>query len=249
MAEAAACFDAIAGVDPGRSLLAPGAARRSARHRRARPAHRVASPGGQSARRRRRCSPACEAAVRHLEGRGRARSRPWRRTSRPSSRPSWCSSRAGWPRASARTWRRSATRWRGACGSRSSGARGGRRWTGRTRSASGPPCTAACRRSSSASTSSCPRPSSRPPLAADHDPFEPISIGGETAGSIRGAWYPYMWPFNLSGHPAVSLPCGWSSDGLPIGLQIVGPWYADRRVLALAAHLERERPCARPMPL
>jgi len=89
----------------------------------------------------------------------------------------------------------------------------------------------------------------RPALAADHDPFEPISIGGEAAGSIRGAWYPYLWPFNLSGHPAVSLPCGWSSDGLPIGLQIVGPWYADRRVLALAEHLERERPCARPMPL
>jgi aspartyl-tRNA(Asn)/glutamyl-tRNA(Gln) amidotransferase subunit A len=90
---------------------------------------------------------------------------------------------------------------------------------------------------------------SRPALAADHDPFEPIAIGGAPAGTIRGGWYPYCWPFNLSGHPAVSLPCGWSSDGLPIGLQIVGPWYADRRVLALAAHLERERPCARPMPL
>lgn len=89
----------------------------------------------------------------------------------------------------------------------------------------------------------------RPALAVDHDAFEPISIHGETAGSIRGAWYPYLWPFNLSGHPAVSLPCGWSSDGMPIGLQMVGPWYADRRVLALAEHLERERPCARPMPL
>jgi aspartyl-tRNA(Asn)/glutamyl-tRNA(Gln) amidotransferase subunit A len=90
---------------------------------------------------------------------------------------------------------------------------------------------------------------SRPALALDHDAFQPITIGGETAGSIRGAWYPYLWPFNLSGHPAISLPCGWSSDGLPIGLQIVGPWYADRRVLALAEHLERERPCARSMPL
>jgi aspartyl-tRNA(Asn)/glutamyl-tRNA(Gln) amidotransferase subunit A len=89
---------------------------------------------------------------------------------------------------------------------------------------------------------------SRPALPFDHDPFEPITIGGETAGSIRGAWYPYLWPFNLSGHPAVSLPCGWSADGLPIGLQIVGPWYADRRVLTLAAQLERERPCGRPMP-
>jgi aspartyl-tRNA(Asn)/glutamyl-tRNA(Gln) amidotransferase subunit A len=90
---------------------------------------------------------------------------------------------------------------------------------------------------------------SRPALAVDHDAFQAISIGGERAGSIRGAWYPYLWPFNLSGHPAISLPCGWSSDGLPIGLQIVGPWHADRRVLALAEHLERERPCARPMPL
>ncbi len=92
---------------------------------------------------------------------------------------------------------------------------------------------------------------SRPALAVDHDAFEPITIAGETAGTIRGAWYPYLYlrPFNLSGHPAVSLPCGWSSDGLPIGLQIVGPWYGDRRVLALAGHLERERPCARPMPL
>ncbi|HYB44877.1 MAG TPA: amidase family protein [Candidatus Methylomirabilis sp.] len=90
---------------------------------------------------------------------------------------------------------------------------------------------------------------SRPALAADHDAFEPIAIDGEVAGSIRSAWYPYTWPFNLSGHPALSLPCGWSSDGLPIGLQIAGPWWADRRVLALAQHLERARPCARPMPL
>jgi aspartyl-tRNA(Asn)/glutamyl-tRNA(Gln) amidotransferase subunit A len=90
---------------------------------------------------------------------------------------------------------------------------------------------------------------SRPALSVDHDAFRPITIAGQVAGSIRGAWYPYLWPFNLSGHPAVSLPCGWSSDGLPIGLQIVGPWYADRRVLALAGHLERERPCSRPMSL
>ena len=90
---------------------------------------------------------------------------------------------------------------------------------------------------------------SRPALAVDHDAFQSITIGGEEAGSIRGAWYPYLWPFNLSGHPALSLPCGVAADGLPIGLQIVGPWYGDRRVLALAGYLERERPCARPMPL
>lgn len=59
---------------------------------------------------------------------------------------------------------------------------------------------------------------------------------------VRGAWYPYTFPFNFSGHPAVSLPCGLSSEQLPIGLQIVGPWNADRRLLALAEAIERDRP-------
>ena len=82
---------------------------------------------------------------------------------------------------------------------------------------------------------------SRPALDADHDAHAPITIDGQEAGSIRGAWYPYTFPFNLSGHPALSLPCGWSSDGLPIGLQIVGPWNADRRLLALAGLVEASR--------
>ena len=41
-------------------------------------------------------------------------------------------------------------------------------------------------------------------------------------------------PFNMSGSPAVSIPCGFGSDGLPIGLQIAGPNYADDRVLKVA---------------
>lgn len=90
---------------------------------------------------------------------------------------------------------------------------------------------------------------SRPAPSVDQDPFQPITIDGEVAGSIRGAWYPYTFPFNLSGHPAVSLPCGWSSDHLPIGLQIVGPWDADRRLLALAEVVEREQASGRRLPL
>lgn len=46
-------------------------------------------------------------------------------------------------------------------------------------------------------------------------------------------------PYNMSGHPAVSVNCGYSRDGLPIGLQIAGPRFADMRVLGLAAGLER----------
>ncbi|HEY9289638.1 MAG TPA: amidase, partial [Microlunatus sp.] len=45
------------------------------------------------------------------------------------------------------------------------------------------------------------------------------------------SWTPYTFPFNLTQQPALSVPCGLSADGLPIGLQIVGPRHADRLVL------------------
>jgi aspartyl-tRNA(Asn)/glutamyl-tRNA(Gln) amidotransferase subunit A len=46
-------------------------------------------------------------------------------------------------------------------------------------------------------------------------------------------------PWNLYGLPAISIPCGMSADGLPIGLQIVGPAERDDLVLALAAEYQR----------
>jgi aspartyl-tRNA(Asn)/glutamyl-tRNA(Gln) amidotransferase subunit A len=49
---------------------------------------------------------------------------------------------------------------------------------------------------------------SRTALPIEHDFFAPIEIGGETADTVRKAWYPYTLPFNLSGNPAVTLPCG-----------------------------------------
>jgi aspartyl-tRNA(Asn)/glutamyl-tRNA(Gln) amidotransferase subunit A len=45
------------------------------------------------------------------------------------------------------------------------------------------------------------------------------------------SWTPYTYPFNLTQQPALSVPCGFSSTGLPIGLQIVGPRHADALVL------------------
>lgn len=45
------------------------------------------------------------------------------------------------------------------------------------------------------------------------------------------SWTPYTYPFNLTQQPALSVPCGFSKDGLPIGLQIVGPRHADALVL------------------
>jgi aspartyl-tRNA(Asn)/glutamyl-tRNA(Gln) amidotransferase subunit A len=41
---------------------------------------------------------------------------------------------------------------------------------------------------------------------------------------------PYTLPFNLTGNPAASIPCGLSADGLPVGLQVVAPMFAERRI-------------------
>jgi aspartyl-tRNA(Asn)/glutamyl-tRNA(Gln) amidotransferase subunit A len=58
------------------------------------------------------------------------------------------------------------------------------------------------------------------------------------------AWSPYTYPFNLTQQPAASVPCGFTADGLPIGLQIVGPARRDDLVLRAARAFERARPFA-----
>jgi aspartyl-tRNA(Asn)/glutamyl-tRNA(Gln) amidotransferase subunit A len=83
---------------------------------------------------------------------------------------------------------------------------------------------------------------SRPPLKADHPALEPIHVNGEPAGDMRASWIPYLNLFDLTGHPAVSIPCGFTAGGLPVGLQIVGRWYEDATVLAAAAAFEARRP-------
>jgi aspartyl-tRNA(Asn)/glutamyl-tRNA(Gln) amidotransferase subunit A len=53
------------------------------------------------------------------------------------------------------------------------------------------------------------------------------------------SWTPYTYPFNLTQQPAASVPCGLTSAGLPVGLQIVGPRHADALVLRAARAYER----------
>jgi aspartyl-tRNA(Asn)/glutamyl-tRNA(Gln) amidotransferase subunit A len=56
------------------------------------------------------------------------------------------------------------------------------------------------------------------------------------------AWSPFTYPFNLTGEPAITVPAGWSQAGLPVGLQMVGPRFAEGRVLRAAAAFEAAQP-------
>lgn len=58
-------------------------------------------------------------------------------------------------------------------------------------------------------------------------------------------WSPFTWPFNLTQQPAASVPCGLTREGLPVGLQIVGPMRADALVLRAARAFESARPFVR----
>jgi aspartyl-tRNA(Asn)/glutamyl-tRNA(Gln) amidotransferase subunit A len=57
-------------------------------------------------------------------------------------------------------------------------------------------------------------------------------------GTLWMEWTPYTFPFNLTQQPAASIPCGFTKDGLPVGLQIVGRNGDDARVLQASQALE-----------
>ncbi|MCZ6842385.1 MAG: amidase [SAR324 cluster bacterium] len=57
-------------------------------------------------------------------------------------------------------------------------------------------------------------------------------------------WTPFTFPFNLTHNPAATVPAGFSKEGLPVGLQIVGRRFADMTVLRAARAFEKARPWA-----
>ena len=61
-------------------------------------------------------------------------------------------------------------------------------------------------------------------------------------GNAWMAWTPFSSPFNLTQQPAASVPCGFSKDGLPVGLQIVGRMFDDAGVLAASYAYEMADP-------
>ncbi len=55
-------------------------------------------------------------------------------------------------------------------------------------------------------------------------------------------WTPFSFPFNMTQQPAATVPCGFTAAGLPVGLQVVGPRYADALVLRAARAYESAHP-------
>ncbi len=76
-------------------------------------------------------------------------------------------------------------------------------------------------------------------------PIPAVVAGRSTIGF---GYTPFTYPFNMTGQPAITVPCGVAADGLPVGLQIVGRRFADATVLRAAAAFEAARPWADRMP-
>jgi aspartyl-tRNA(Asn)/glutamyl-tRNA(Gln) amidotransferase subunit A len=72
---------------------------------------------------------------------------------------------------------------------------------------------------------------------AGHQPMNPSSMLG---------WTPFTYPFNLTQQPACTVPCGLTSAGLPIGVQLVGPMFGEAIVLRAARAYEQLNPLRRP---
>ncbi len=70
----------------------------------------------------------------------------------------------------------------------------------------------------------------------------PTEVDGKTVDREAGS--AFTFPFNMTGQPAATVPCGFARAGLPIGLQIVGRRFDDVTVLRASAAFERARPWA-----
>lgn len=79
---------------------------------------------------------------------------------------------------------------------------------------------------------------SAPPPLADIDPVGAFEVDGHAVGDLRSGWFTYPTPFNLTGHPAISIPIGFDDQGLPVGLQAVARWGQEQLLFDLASVLQ-----------
>ena len=88
-----------------------------------------------------------------------------------------------------------------------------------------------------------------PTMAVPAFPIEqrPGVIGGKTVEPFWG-YLPFTFPINMTGQTASSVPCGFSADGMPIGLHLVGPHGSEAKVLQASAAFEQARPWSQKRP-
>ncbi|MCI0780271.1 MAG: amidase [Chloroflexi bacterium] len=88
-----------------------------------------------------------------------------------------------------------------------------------------------------------------PTMAVAAFPIEqrPGVIGGKTVEPFWG-YLPFTFPINMTGQTASSVPCGFSADGMPIGLHLVGPHGSEAKVLQASAAFEQARPWSQKRP-
>jgi aspartyl-tRNA(Asn)/glutamyl-tRNA(Gln) amidotransferase subunit A len=88
------------------------------------------------------------------------------------------------------------------------------------------------------------------PTMAAPPPRVKVEVHAEIAGRqvTRLGWLAFTFPLSLIGYPAASVPCGWTREGLPVGLQITAPRLADALVLRASAAFEALAPWAHQRP-
>ena len=79
------------------------------------------------------------------------------------------------------------------------------------------------------------------PLTAWSPGADHLEIGGACESPLAASWR-LSYLYNLTGSPAISLPCGFDSDGLPIGMQIAAKAFDEISILRVAHAYERSHP-------
>jgi aspartyl-tRNA(Asn)/glutamyl-tRNA(Gln) amidotransferase subunit A len=75
------------------------------------------------------------------------------------------------------------------------------------------------------------------PVTAPFADQTSVDLDGTSESALAATWR-LTYPFNLTGVPAITVPCGFDAQGLPIGLQIAGSWFAEQAVLRAACAYE-----------
>jgi aspartyl-tRNA(Asn)/glutamyl-tRNA(Gln) amidotransferase subunit A len=79
------------------------------------------------------------------------------------------------------------------------------------------------------------------PITAPRISANAVMIGS-TEETVRSALIRTNRPANLTGLPALSMPCGWTPNGLPVGLQLIGKQWGEESLLTIARFFEQAHP-------